>query len=127
MPANRIFKALSLLSILRLSSAFSTAPFAKQNENSLLTNILQKQPQQLKPATFNPSLNRKNVYYSTTKLNSLMDIVGVSPEPIHTAFSMATFGPQPFWLFIILLPKAEITKKLMGKLGVLNRILFSSK
>ena len=46
-----------------------------------------------------------------------MDIVGVSPEPIHTAFSLATFGPQPFWLLMILLPKNDITKKVMGSMG----------
>lgn len=51
-----------------------------------------------------------------SKLN--MDIVGISPEPIHTAFSFATFGPQPFWLLLIVLPKAEITKKVMGTLDV---------
>jgi hypothetical protein len=46
-----------------------------------------------------------------------MDIVGVSPEPIHTAFAFATFGPQPFWLLMILLPTNEITKKVMGSMG----------
>lgn len=52
---------------------------------------------------------------SCTKLQ--MDIVGVSPEPIHTAFALATFGPQPFWLLMILLPKNDITKKVMGSMG----------
>ena len=51
------------------------------------------------------------------RLNAVMDIVGVSPEPIHTAFAFATFGPQPFWLLMILLPGQEITKKTMGKMG----------
>lgn len=40
-----------------------------------------------------------------------------SPEPIHTAFSVANFGPQPFWLLMILFPKASFTKKIMGGLG----------
>lgn len=39
-----------------------------------------------------------------------------SPEPIHTLFSVATFFPQPFWLLIILFPKASWTKKIMGGL-----------
>ncbi|OEU09493.1 hypothetical protein FRACYDRAFT_220508 [Fragilariopsis cylindrus CCMP1102] len=47
-----------------------------------------------------------------------MDIVGVSPEPIHTAFAFATFGPQPFWVLMVLLPKNEITKKIMGTMDV---------
>jgi hypothetical protein len=46
-----------------------------------------------------------------------MDIVGISPEPIHTAFALATFGPQPFWLLMILLPNASFTKKIMGSMG----------
>jgi len=52
---------------------------------------------------------------ATTSL--AMDIVGVSPEPIHTAFALATFFPQPFWLLMILLPSNKITKKVMGSLG----------
>ncbi len=55
---------------------------------------------------------------TTVRLNAVIDIVGVSPEPIHTAFAYATFGPQPFWLLLIFLPKAGITKKLMGKMGM---------
>ncbi|KAG7355819.1 protein of unknown function DUF4281 containing protein [Nitzschia inconspicua] len=55
---------------------------------------------------------------SASKLRAVMDIVGVSPEPIHTAFAYATFGPQPFWLLLIFLPKADITKQVMGKLDV---------
>ena len=41
-----------------------------------------------------------------------------SPEPIHSAFTVATFLPQPFWLLMILAPKAKMTKKIMGGLGV---------
>jgi hypothetical protein len=52
---------------------------------------------------------------SSTSLN--IDIVGVSPEPIHTAFAFATFGPQPFWLLMILLPRNDVTKKVMGSMG----------
>jgi hypothetical protein len=43
--------------------------------------------------------------------------VNVSPEPIHTAFSVATFFPQPFWLLMIFLPNSKITKQIMGGLG----------
>lgn len=58
---------------------------------------------------------------TSTKLNALLTDIVTSPEPIHTAFSFATFGPQPFWLFLIFLPKADITKKLMGRLGKKKR------
>mmetsp|Transcript_8357 Transcript_8357/g.23865 ORF Transcript_8357/g.23865 Transcript_8357/m.23865 type:complete len:216 (-) Transcript_8357:8-655(-) len=57
-------------------------------------------------------------YSSLTSTSLKMDIVGVSPEPIHTAFAFATFGPQPFWLLMILLPTNDITKKVMGSLDV---------
>jgi hypothetical protein len=53
---------------------------------------------------------------STTQLH--MDIVGISPEPIHTAFALATFGPQPFWLLMIFLPRSSLTKRVMGGLDV---------
>jgi hypothetical protein len=43
--------------------------------------------------------------------------VPVSGEPIHTAFTVATFLPQPFWLLLILLPNTGFTKKVMGGLG----------
>ena len=58
---------------------------------------------------------RQRKSFSDSRLN--MDIVGVSPEPIHTAFAFATFGPQPFWVLMILLPKWDFTKKIMGNLG----------
>jgi hypothetical protein len=38
----------------------------------------------------------------------------LSNENIKTAFNVATFGPQILWLFMIFLPNAQITKKLMG-------------
>lgn len=63
-----------------------------------------------------PSFSRTQT--TTTSLTAIMDIVGTSPEPIHTAFAFATFGPQPFWLLLIFLPKQAITRKIMGKLGV---------
>uniref|UniRef100_A0A7S1BF14 Uncharacterized protein n=1 Tax=Corethron hystrix TaxID=216773 RepID=A0A7S1BF14_9STRA len=46
----------------------------------------------------------------------LSDIAGpiFSNSDIKTAFSVATFLPQIFWAFIILTPKAQVTKKVMG-------------
>lgn len=69
-----------------------------------------------------PSIQKRQKFTSTnptkTSLNGVMEIVGVSPEPIHSAFAFATFGPQPFWVLMILLPKNDITKKVMGSLDV---------
>jgi hypothetical protein len=38
-------------------------------------------------------------------------------DNIKVAFSVATFFPQLPWLFLILLPNANVTKKLMGGYG----------
>lgn len=39
----------------------------------------------------------------------------VSPEPIHTVFSIATSLSQPFFVLMIIFPQAKITKQqLMG-------------
>lgn len=41
-----------------------------------------------------------------------------TPENIKTAFSVATFLPQPFWVLLILFPNASFTKKIMGEYGM---------
>jgi hypothetical protein len=117
MSANRIIKAILLFSSLTVSSAFSPShSFVGQHRNPLEKKL----PQQLQPSVASTFI-RKNVDHSATQLNSVMEIIGTSPEPIHTAFSLATFGPQPFWLLLILLPKADITKKVMGTMGTCHR------
>jgi hypothetical protein len=83
----------------------------QQQQNSLLINNRRKNCN---------SMIRKitsKTSSSNTQLYGVIDIVGISPEPIHTAFAYATFGPQPFWLLMILLPKSDITKKVMGPMG----------
>jgi hypothetical protein len=49
----------------------------------------------------------------------------VSPEPIHTAFSVATFLPQNFYILLVLFPNAKFTKQLLGdvKIPVLLALL----
>ena len=100
-----------LAAVVNGGSAFSTATFS-----SLVGKHHQYQKKSL--FTEKPSKQFQDGTRPATKLNSVMEIVGVSPEPIHTAFSIATFGPQPFWLLLILLPKADITKKVMGKMDI---------
>ena len=41
----------------------------------------------------------------------------LTEDDIATAFKVATLGPQLLWLFLILLPNAEITKRIMGGYG----------
>lgn len=55
---------------------------------------------------------------SSSVSTAAASIVGISPEPIHAAFSVATFLPQPFWLLMIVLPNNSLTKKVMGGLEV---------
>ena len=59
---------------------------------------------------------------SASSYSSLLsaDAIGSSADSIKTAFSVATFLPQPFWLFLILLPNAGITKKLFGNLNLIT-------
>ncbi|CAM9994414.1 unnamed protein product, partial [Heterosigma akashiwo] len=47
-------------------------------------------------------------------MTSLTTAAAFGPNEINTAFNIATFLPQPFWLLMILLPNAGITKKIMG-------------
>lgn len=42
----------------------------------------------------------------------------LTEESIHTAFSVATFLPQPFWVLLTLLPNTSFTKKIMGGMGM---------
>ena len=50
-------------------------------------------------------------FIPTITVGGAMDIV--SPEPIHTAFTIATFLPQPFWVLMVLFPNSEVTKRCM--------------
>jgi hypothetical protein len=54
--------------------------------------------------------------------SSLMisDVTDLSSLEIQEAFSVATFFPQPFWLLLVLLPKWDVTKKIMGGYGVVT-------
>lgn len=124
----RVFAFLTLLLLLKPDHAFSfglgglsitgngrhshesSSAFARSRDRSTLTTTC-NQPLE-KMTTIRPRKSDAGV-----RLNAVMDIVGVSPEPIHSAFAFATFGPQPFWLLMILLPSNEFTKKIMGKMG----------
>lgn len=55
---------------------------------------------------------------SSTQLSALSELL--TDESIHSAFSVATFGPQPFWVLLTLLPNAKFTKNIMGGMGTLS-------
>ena len=125
-----LFFQLALLLILNIDQAQSfgqgALPITKSGrysihaESSLSSDCLRRKRtsntlcnQSLEPLT---KIRRRKIS-NDFRLNAVIDIVGVSPEPIHSAFAFATFGPQPFWLLMILLPTNEFTKKIMGKMG----------
>ena len=113
MPTKRFF---IILAVLLETVSASSAPSAFVGTNVKRGHIESANGRTWKQPEIQPT-QHEFARQPETKLNAILDIVGTSPEPIHTAFSIATFGPQPFWLLLILLPKAEITKKLMGSLG----------
>lgn len=104
------FKLAGGLSIHRSMHAESSYASGHARETRVISAASRKQSLLVTGKTLKARRN------TDSRLN--MDIVGVSPEPIHTAFSFATFGPQPFWLLMILLPNNEFTKKIMGRLDV---------
>ena len=54
---------------------------------------------------------------------SLCDGFPFTNADISTAFNIANFGPQPFWLLMILIPNTKMTKTIMGSWAPI--ILFS--
>ena len=71
------------------------------------------------------------IEYNTfhTEFSSSLDIASsgiFNADNISVAFSVATFFPQLPWLFLILLPNANVTKKLMGGYGEPEYIAISS-
>jgi hypothetical protein len=89
----------------------------------LLSGMQEKRPSAFTSPSYHASYTHRSmmpdilVEASTWISESAAAAVPVSPEPIHTAFTVATFLPQPFWLLIVLLPNKGFTKKIMGGLG----------
>lgn len=54
------------------------------------------------------------VHMSLEVLPSTLSLSLGSNSDISTLFSIATFGPQPLWLLMILAPSRAITKTVMG-------------
>jgi len=64
-----------------------------------------------------------NLITNSAALSSSIDLSSagiLTTENIKQAFSVATFFPQIWWLFLIVLPKSGITKKLMGGYEILT-------
>lgn len=64
-----------------------------------------------------PSLMSRHALLDPMLLSSVTD---PSPAAIQQAFSVATFFPQPFWLFLVVFPNTAVTKKLMGGMEIVT-------
>ena len=79
-------------------------------------------------STIQPLMECSNaVFNSAAYASSSFNIAsGVfTTNNIKVAFNVATFFPQIPWLFLILLPNANITKKLMGGYGERGHMIFN--
>ena len=93
-------------------AVFAFAPAA--SSRSLVVPSLSSTTTQL---SLSPQLEDLTILnLDSAALSSSLDLTAgiLTTENIKQAFSVATFFPQLFWLFLILIPKSGITKKLMG-------------
>ena len=65
------------------------------------------------------NIHRDHRYYTNHNLienqnNPRSFRLAFGTNDIATAFNVATFLPQPFWLLMVLAPNSDLTKKLMG-------------
>lgn len=78
------------------------------------SRVVHTQQSSLSFAPYSDSITTTLVASSSSSLHVASVSGLLSTENIKTAFSIATFGPQLPWLFLILLPNNVITKKLLG-------------
>jgi len=113
-----VFPIFAMLLLMQPYRTLSFAPSINLSVVSPVNNDNRNSKELRRKSLLPVRKNQERMHKTDSRLNAIMDIVGVSPEPIHTAFAFATFGPQPFWVLMILLPKNEITKKIMGTMDV---------
>ena len=117
-----VFPIFAMLLLMQPYRTLSFAPSINLSVVSPVNNDNRNSKELRRKSLLPVRKNQERMHKTDSRLNAIMDIVGVSPEPIHTAFAFATFGPQPFWVLMILLPKNEITKKIMGTMGKFHHI-----
>ena len=94
----------------------STIPFKQQQQRNRKVSLQLVSPE-ITDAMISSASSLSSL--STNLVSAITDqFYPTSPEPIHTAFTIATFLPQPFWLLMILLPNNKITKTIMGGLEI---------
>jgi len=121
LPGFLLVFPIAILLLMQPHTTLSFAPSINLSVASLANDY--RRSKELRKSMLPVRNNQERIQHNTdSRLNAVMDIVGVSPEPIHTAFAFATFGPQPFWVLMILLPNNELTKKIMGTMGKFHHI-----
>ena len=95
---------------------FAFAPAASRHYQAVVVPSLSSTTTQLSLSPQLEDLTILNHHIDSAALSSSLDLTAgiLTTENIKQAFSVATFFPQLFWLFLILIPKSDITKKLMG-------------
>lgn len=135
-----MYRKMLLLKVFKLflclSSVKNVFSFTPKLVSSILPSTPSRQASSLTPSTYVYEQTSRTTrtdlslvdqstieYFNSNTLNDLgnsanllsTDVMTIlSNENISKAFNVATFGPQILWLFMILLPTADITKKLMG-------------
>ena len=114
--SRRLFVLLMAALFMNESCAFVT-PISKVPGSS--TAFLNDQPQKSGSSSsmmmMLPLDDWSGISSSLTTLAEQQPLL--TEDDIATAFKVATLGPQLLWTFIILLPNANITKRIMGGIG----------
>ena len=120
------FRRILITSLLVLCSLASVSAFTNYKGSSFATQkyilsdiTFKNKPSNSKLSALPISEAAFSLTSSNVLVSSLTDVV-FTPESISSAFNVATFLPQPFWLFLIFLPKSNITKKMFGGIELLT-------
>lgn len=95
------------------TSAFIPPKATRRDNNIIPLQLSPIDVATLAASTTQPIIEEGAVLSSSSSLHNIASGL-LSTENIKTAFSIATFGPQLPWLFLILLPNSGVTKKLLG-------------
>ena len=99
-----------------------TQAFAPVTSSSRSSILQRNTHQQLALSLVDDFDTASTLITNSAALSSSLDLSSgiLTTENIKQAFSVATFFPQIWWLFLIVLPKSGITKKLMGGYEILT-------
>ena len=112
------------IAVAALAACHSASAFAPNNNRGSRTRLAPVAQNGLRSAStvlraFDPAIVSDTISQAASSSSSINLADGLlSNENIKQAFNLATFGPQLPWLFLILFPSTDVTKKLFGDLKV---------